>query len=150
MMPPSSRQSRLYCDRFGPTRETSLVTTPCRNSAAAAAAPRTSKRPMWLTSKIPAAVRTASCSSRTLVYCWGISHPAKSTRRAPAAWCSECRGVRLVGIRPVALIEEDVQVDVPWLQVLHDLLVVPALRVGHDPAALLRALDRPLELRGQH
>ena len=41
--------------------------------------------PMWETSKIPAPERTAMCSARMPSYWTGISHPAKGTRRAPAA-----------------------------------------------------------------
>ena len=36
---------------------------------------------MWLMSNSPAAVRTAWCSSTMLVYCTGMSQPAKSTMR---------------------------------------------------------------------
>src|SRR5258708_5584573 len=104
---------------------------------------------MWLTSKMPAPPRTASCSSLTLVYCWGISQPAKSTRRAPAARCCGCSGVRLPAIRPVSVLEERVHVDVARLQVLEDLLVVPALGLGHHQADLLGARHRPLQLRGK-
>ena len=50
---------------------------------------------MWLTSKRPARVRTATCSSMTPVYCTGMCHPANSTMRAPAATWAACSGVRL-------------------------------------------------------
>ena len=39
--------------------------------------------PMWLTSKIPARVRTASCSERIPEYSSGISQPPKLTILAP-------------------------------------------------------------------
>src|SRR5207302_1029087 len=98
---------------------------------------------------MPAPVRTASCSSLTLVYCCGISQPAKSTMRAPAATCRGWRGVRLPAIRAVLILPERVHVDVLDLEVLEDLLVVPAAGVGHHSADLLGALERPLQLGGQ-
>ena len=63
--------------------------------AASAWLPAISTSPMWLTSKRPARVRTATCSSVTPVYSTGISQPAKGTRRAPAAACTPCSGVFL-------------------------------------------------------
>src|SRR3989442_700294 len=104
---------------------------------------------MWLTSKMPAPVRTASCSSLTLVYCCGISQPAKSTRRALAARCRGWRGVRLLAIRSVVILHERVQVDVVRVEVLEDLLVVTPASVGHHPADLLGALHGPLQLGGE-
>ena len=49
-----------------------------------------SRRPMWLTSKIPQSLRQYRCSATMPVGYWmGISHPPKSTRVAPAAtWAS--------------------------------------------------------------
>src|SRR3990170_3038973 len=61
--------------------------------SAAACGPVTSKRPMWETSNIPAAVRTALCSSMMPVYWTGISQPAKGTMRAPRRTCSAWRQV---------------------------------------------------------
>src|SRR4051812_24827201 len=49
--------------------------------------------PMWLTSNRPAALRTALCSSITPEYWTGISHPPKSTIRAPRALWTEFSGV---------------------------------------------------------
>src|SRR5215472_5194940 len=102
---------------------------------------------MWLTSKTPAAVRTASCSSLTLRYCWGISQPANSTMRAPAATWWEWSGVRLTAIRSVLFLDERVQVDVVQFQVLQDLFVVTAAGIGHHLADLLGPLSGPLQLR---
>src|SRR5580698_7391673 len=48
---------------------------------------------MWLTSKRPARVRTASCSARMPVYSSGISHPPKSTMRAFRRRCVALSGV---------------------------------------------------------
>ncbi len=50
---------------------------------------------MWLTSKMPAAVRTAACSSMMVVYCTGMSQPPKSTMRAPWLACQSCNTVRI-------------------------------------------------------
>src|ERR1700730_6682900 len=126
-MPASGRHSRLYCARFGASFEMSFVTTPWRN--AAAASPRTSKRPVWLTSKMPAAFLTDSCSSLTLEYCWGISQPAKSTMRPPAATWRSYSDVRLLAIALGPVADDGVQVDLTRLQVLEQLLVVPAPRI---------------------
>ena len=49
---------------------------------------------MWLTSKRPAAVRTAVCSSVMVVYWTGMSQPPKSTMRAPWPRCQSYKGVR--------------------------------------------------------
>jgi len=53
---------------------------------------------------MPHASRTAMCSSRTPVYCTGISQPAKSTRRAPAASWRSNSGVR----RSIGVAGEDI------------------------------------------
>src|SRR5438128_2407482 len=50
---------------------------------------------MWLTSKRPARVRTAMCSSVTLLYSSGMSQPANGTILAPDARCRTLRGVFL-------------------------------------------------------
>ena len=47
-----------------------------------ACGPAVSISPMWETSKMPAAVRTATCSSRMPAYWTGISQPANGTSRA--------------------------------------------------------------------
>src|SRR5580692_4169569 len=70
----------------------SLVKTELRNSAAPA--PLTVTSPMCEMSKIPAAWRTARCSSVMLVYCTGISQPPKSISLAPNFWCAEKSAVR--------------------------------------------------------
>ncbi len=66
-------------------------------AASSAPWPSNSISPMCETSKSPAAVRTASCSAITEVYCTGMSQPAKSTIRAPSLrWASlsgVCRGI---------------------------------------------------------
>ena len=59
--------------------------------------PVTSKQPMWLTSNSPAALRTAACSSLTLLYQTGISQPAKGTILPPVALWVSNRAVRLGG-----------------------------------------------------
>src|ERR1035437_5959214 len=48
---------------------------------------------MWLTSKTPAAWRTALCSSMIPEYWTGMSHPPKSTILAPSARWTEFKGV---------------------------------------------------------
>src|SRR5689334_4746001 len=58
---------------------------------------------MWLTSNMPTAVRTATCSALMPSYWTGISQPAKSTSFAPAATWLSYSGVRLIearGYRP--------------------------------------------------
>src|SRR2546423_697224 len=104
---------------------------------------------MWLTSNRPADVRTASCSSLTLRYCCGISQPANSTMRAPAATWFGWRGVRLPAIRAVVVLSERVQVHLVELDVLQDLLVVAAAGVGDHQADLAGPLQSPLQLGGQ-
>src|ERR1039457_5199439 len=71
----------------------SFVRMELRKSAAAA--PLTVTSPMWEMSKMPAALRTARCSSTMLVYCTGISQPPKSISLAPSFWCAEKSAVRL-------------------------------------------------------
>src|SRR4051812_5291168 len=92
MIPPSSRQSTLYSDAPTCRVSTSLETRRCRS--AAACGPVVSIWPMCETSKTPAAVRTATCSSRMPAYWTGISQPANGTRRADAATWRSCSGVR--------------------------------------------------------
>src|SRR6266404_2961429 len=62
--------------------------------------PLTSTSPMCEISKMPAAVRTAWCSSRMLVYCTGISQPPNSTSLPPSFWCAAKSGVRfnMIGV----------------------------------------------------
>src|SRR5437868_12468090 len=48
---------------------------------------------MWDTSKSPARVRTAMCSSAMPVYSTGMSQPPNSTIRAPCARCRAWSGV---------------------------------------------------------
>jgi hypothetical protein len=48
---------------------------------------------MCETSKRPAPVRTATCSSRMPRYCTGMSHPAKGTSLARRAAWRPCSGV---------------------------------------------------------
>src|SRR5260370_1037076 len=62
--------------------------------SASASGPPSESRPMWLMSKRPAALRTVECSSMIVVYCTGMSQPAKSTMRAPCAACQSCKTVR--------------------------------------------------------
>ena len=90
--PPSSRQSTEYWAPFSAILVTSLERIRCRKRSASAPVVRIS--PMCETSNTPAPVRTATCSWRTPSYCTGISHPAKGTRRAPAASWRSNRGVR--------------------------------------------------------
>src|SRR6185312_13366715 len=45
-------------------------------------------------SKMPAAFRTARCSSVMLVYCTGISQPPNSINFPPSFWCVAKRQVR--------------------------------------------------------
>ncbi len=83
MTPPSSAHSSEY---WAPPRaiwETSFVSS-CW-SAASAPSPVVITSPMCETSNIPAPLRTASCSAPTPAYWIGISQPAKSAIRAPAA-----------------------------------------------------------------
>src|SRR4051812_7167305 len=92
-MPPSSRHRTLYCAPPSGILRTSLDSRCWRN--ATACGPQVSISPMWLTSKTPACVRTASCSARMPPAYWtGISQPANGTSRAPAAACRACRAVR--------------------------------------------------------
>ena len=66
-----------------------------RRTAASACLPAISISPMWLTSKMPARVRTAMCSAAIPAYSTGISHPAKGTMRAFDAWWRALSGVFL-------------------------------------------------------
>src|ERR1700722_15420214 len=77
----------VYWPSPGVSLRMSLVRTKLRNSAADA--PLTVTSPMCEMSKIPAALRTARCSSVMLVYCTGISQPPKSMSFAPSFWCAE-------------------------------------------------------------
>ncbi len=56
LMPPSGLQTIEYCDERTETLETSLVVTYCRNPTEPG--PDTLIRPIWLTSKSPALLRT--------------------------------------------------------------------------------------------
>src|SRR5260370_743767 len=90
--PPLSLQSALYCAWPWLHLERSLVTSRC--AASSARGPSTVTSPMCETSKMPTRSRTAACSSSTPLYCTGISQPANSTIRAPAARCASYSGVR--------------------------------------------------------
>src|SRR5215204_3963698 len=54
---------------------------------------------MWEMSKMPAAFRTARCSSTMLEYCTGISHPPNSISLPPSFWCAAKIGERLSDMR---------------------------------------------------
>src|SRR5438093_4576883 len=84
-----------------PTRAMSLAIRRCTDASAAGPESRTS--PMWERSKSPARLRTARCSSRIVEYCSGMSKPANSTMRAPAAMCLPYSGVR-AAIGPASLV----------------------------------------------
>src|SRR4029077_33973 len=147
--PPFSRHMRLYCAWPGSTPATSFVSTDCRNCSAST--PMTSSRPMCEMSNSPATLRTARCSSRIDVYCWGNSQPPKSTMRPPSAMWRWYRTVRLDKlifgrVVDVELVEE---VDLLRVDEREQLFVVPLAGVGHDLRDVARALDRPLELLGQ-
>src|SRR5579871_2096831 len=92
MTPPCSLHIKVYWPSPGPILRMSFVKTELRKSDATA--PLTVISPMCEISKIPAAFRTARCSSVILVYCTGISQPSKSTSLAPNFWCAAKRGVR--------------------------------------------------------
>src|SRR5512140_3355620 len=96
--PPFSLQSALYCACPSLHLERSLVTTPC--AASSARGPSSVTSPMCETSKMPTSERTAACSSRTPLYCTGMSKPATSTMRAPASRCASYRGVRRATVPP--------------------------------------------------
>src|SRR5438270_840207 len=68
------------------------------STRASRAGPVTTSRPMWQRSKMPACWRTSLVSSRMPTYWTGISHPWKSTRRAPAATCAALSGVFLMAL----------------------------------------------------
>src|SRR5436190_15816116 len=93
---------------------------------------------------MPAPVRTAICSDLTELYCWGISQPAKSTIRPPAARCRPWSGV-LGTVVPRPLRGR----RVGRVQVVEELLVVPPAGVVDQPADLLGSLPGPLQLLGQ-
>src|SRR5262245_48386941 len=141
-MPPRSSSIRLYCACPSTSPDVSLVTRLCTNCWLAS--PTTRNLPMCDTSKSPATLRTARCSSRIDVYCCGISQPPKSTMRPPRATCRSYSGVRFV----VWLLAVDGVVDFELVGVdeREELLVVPASRVGHDLGDVTCPLDRPLEL----
>ena len=88
MTQPFSSGIRAYWDWFTSRASTLLERTCCRNLTFSG--PSMSRRPMWLTSKIPQSLRQYRCSATMPVGYWmGISHPPKSTRVAPAAtWAS--------------------------------------------------------------
>src|ERR1700693_5604253 len=147
--PPFSRHMRLYCACPGSTLATSFVSTDCRNCSDSA--PKTSSRPMCEMSKSPAALRTARCSSRIDVYCWGNSQPPKSTMRPPSATWRSYRTVRLdklvfCGVVDFELVE---LVDLFLIDEGKQLFVVLLAGLGHDQRDIARALNGPLQLLGQ-
>src|ERR1700690_3208460 len=91
MTPPRSLHIKVYWPSPGASLRMSLVRTEFRN--AAAPEPLTVTSPMWEMSKMPAALRTARCSSVMLVYCTGISQPPNSMSLPPSFWCAEKRVV---------------------------------------------------------
>src|SRR6266481_5940017 len=97
--PPSGRQSSVYCTCPSTSFRTSFVVSVWH--VAAAWGPVTSISPMWLTSKRPAAVRTARCSSRMPRYETGISQPPNSMSFAPRRRCASQSGVRRGAASPV-------------------------------------------------
>src|SRR5688572_30393813 len=86
-------------------REASLLVIHWTRSSAAL--PATSICPMWLTSKIPAFVRTARCSSVMPEYSTGMSQPPNSTIRAPIDRCRACSGVFLSALGGVDIVRVD-------------------------------------------
>src|SRR5262249_1395985 len=59
-----------------------------------ACSPLMTNSPMWLTSKRPAAVRTAVCSLEMLEYSTGMDHPPKGISLAPILWWMSNKAVR--------------------------------------------------------
>src|SRR4029077_6847802 len=143
MIPPSSLHISVYIACMGSSDAMSLVRIPWRQSAAFS--PWTMRRPMCDTSNRPAALRTAKCSSRIELYCWGISQPPKSTIRPPRETRREDRGVRFSALFAVNRV---VEVDRVGIDELEQLLVMAAARVGHDLGHVEGALDRPFEPLG--
>ena len=97
-IPPRPLGMQVYCTLPSKSFETSLVVMRCSKSSARG--PLTQISPMWLTSKTPAPLRTAMCSSLMPVNSMGMLYPANSAILAPAAmWylvntvvfiCNEC------------------------------------------------------------
>src|SRR5207237_4438821 len=111
---------------------------------------------MWLTSKRPAALRTAACSSRMLEYCWGSSQPPKLTILPPSAWWRSNSGVRrgcpsgVVGLAVLLLLGKScLTVQGVGCEVLKQLFVVQPTRLVHDLADLACALCCPLQFLGE-
>src|SRR5439155_18513970 len=131
LIPPPSRHLRLYCACPGCTPATSLVTTLLRK--ASASRPSTLSRPICDTSKRPATLRTARCSSRIEVYCCGISQPPKSTMRPPRATCRSYSGVceSALAVKCVEIFE-CFRIDGVGFDEGQQLFVVAAARVGYD------------------
>src|SRR5436190_18621126 len=90
---PCSVVSAEYC--AWPTESLAASLLVSHWTAWRASAPAISIWPMWLTSKSPAAVRTARCSSVMPEYSTGMSQPANSTMRAPCDRCRALSGVFL-------------------------------------------------------
>ena len=97
--PADGRQAQEYIAWPSASLPTSLVTSLC--TASTARGPRKMTSPMCETSKMPAASRTALCSSRMPEYWTGIAQPPKSITFAPRALCRPYRGVCFifVGVR---------------------------------------------------
>src|SRR5947209_1412364 len=140
-MPPCSLHNRLYWAWPGARFPTSLVTRRCRKLAAPG--PPKATRPMWLTSKSPAAPRTAACSSRTLEYCCGISQPAKSTIRPPSCRWRSKSGVRLGTLGALGVLRRALRVEV-----FEQLLVMAAAGFLDHLAEPRAALGGPFQLLG--
>src|SRR5690242_14031440 len=67
--------------------------------AASACGPATRMSPMWLTSKMPTPVRTATCSAMMPEYSTGMSQPLKSTILAPSwRWTTLSAVLRTAGV----------------------------------------------------
>jgi len=81
IIPPRPFRRKVYLQLS--TGSVSGLVGSIRPRKAMLSAPPTSIAPMWLTSKSPAAVRTASCSLITPEYSRGVSQPWNSKNFAP-------------------------------------------------------------------
>ena len=91
MTPPASLQMKQYLAR--PRRRSVADPVSTQSRKGAANSPLMYTRPMWETSNIPTAVRTARTSERIPAYWTGMSHPPKGTIRAPIATWAGCSTV---------------------------------------------------------
>src|SRR5207245_3181991 len=95
----------------------------------------------------PATFRTAICSPRIDVYCWGSSQPPKSTMRPPRATWRSYRGVLArLAVKFGALVVVVVQVDGLRVDEGEQFFVVPAPGVSDHTSDVERPLERPLKL----